>query len=91
MACGNCADVDLDRRRELLAGYRLYWLPEEIRVRQLECFKRNARIGMPQPLAPFFFSRSSGSISASNDFIPALALFGIPAVRPPVFRPFAMI
>jgi hypothetical protein len=33
---GNGADVDLDGRRHLFTGYRLYWLPEEI-SRVIQC------------------------------------------------------
>lgn len=52
MTCGDRADVDLDRRRELLAHYGLDGLAEHIELRKLECFPAIVRILVLQPVFP---------------------------------------
>jgi hypothetical protein len=62
------ADVDLERRRFLYLGKRLYRLSVHVRLRELESFPSDPGIFVIAPLAPIFFLHLLG-VHARKDFL----------------------
>jgi len=82
-------DIDVHGRRVFGTLDWFHWLPEEIYVRQLERFPSDRLIFVLEMMLPFRRDRSSGRSRFNKLLMLSVALFGVPALRPPVFaRPF---